>query len=128
MTKKKSATTAKLNMAEEIKSLLGANSKLSAKETLEAIKAKHPDAQINEKSFGVAFYNARKKLGIASKGRGGAAKKVVVRKMPSVTRPAVDMPTLQAAAKFITVIGSPETAIEAIKQVQRLQITASVPF
>jgi hypothetical protein len=127
MAKKKAATT-KLNMSEEIKILLGANSKVSAKEALEAIKAKYPAAQINEKSFGVGFYIARKKLGIASKSHRGAAKKVVMRKMPSATRPSVDMATLQAAVKYLNEVGSAERAVEAIKQIQALQMTKTVPF
>lgn len=121
MAKKKSAT-ARIGMAEEIRSLLTANPKLSGKETLEAIKAKFPETPINEKSFGVGFYMARKKLGISSTRRGASAKKVVVRKMPSAARPSVDMTALQAAAKFLTQVGSAETAIEAIKQVQALQL------
>ena len=120
---KKKAAAPDFNMADEIRTVLGENPKFSGKEALDAIKTKHPNAKINEKSFGVAFYNARKKLGIESKGRGGGAKKVVMRKLPSATRPAVDLATLQAAVKFLGEVGSAETAIEAIKQVQALQVT-----
>lgn len=127
MAKKQSAAT-DFKMSDAIKTVLGENPKFTGKEALDAIKSKYPDATINEKSFGVAFYNTRKKLGIASKRRGGATKKVV-RKMPSVTaRPSMDMASLQLAVKFIAEIGDAETAIAAIKQVQGLQISSAVPF
>src|SRR5262249_29827542 len=101
-------------------SVLTDNPKASSKETLEAIKAKHPGAKINEKSFGVAFYMARKKLGIGSKGRG---RKVARKKLPAtVTGSPLDISTLQAAAKFLTSAGSADAAIEAIRQVQTLQL------
>jgi hypothetical protein len=118
MAKKKAAASFK--MAEEIRALLSDNRKLSAPEVLKALQAKHPDTPINEKSFSVAFYGARKKLGIASERGGG--KKVVRKKLPSAGRPKVDLGALQAAARFLAEAGSTETAIEAIRQVQGLQI------
>lgn len=121
MAKKKSASEFK--MAEAIRAVLTENSSRNSKETLEAIKAKYPNTKVNEKSFEVAFYMARKKLGIASTGRGGAAKAVVVRKkLPSAARPTVDLATLQAAVKFLGEVGSAEKAAEAIRQVQALQL------
>jgi hypothetical protein len=114
MAKKKSA----FKMAEEIRSVLTKSPKLSASETLEAVQTKHPGTKVNEKSFGVAFYGARKKLGIG--GRRG--KKVVRRKRPSAAQPIINLGTLQAAAKFIAEAGSAETAIDAIRQVQALQV------
>src|SRR5262245_22335668 len=99
-------------MAEPIRTVLTGTPESSGKETLEAIKAKHPDAKINEKSFGVAFYMARKKLGIGSKGRRGTAK-VVRKKVPAAaTGASLDIGTLQAAAKFLTAAGSADAAIE----------------
>jgi len=120
MAKKKAASD--FGMAEAIRTVLNENPQSSGKETLEAIKSKHPNAKVNEKSFGVAFYMARKKLGIASSGR-GTAKKVVRKKMPVASNgSALDINTLQAAAKFLTSAGSAEAAIEAIRQVQALQL------
>lgn len=118
MAKKKAAGSFK--MAEEIRTLLGENPKLGANEALKALQERHPGTSINENSFSVAFYAARKKLGIASGPRGG--KRVVRKKLPSAARPAVNLATLQAAAKFLAESGSVETAVEAIRQVQGLQI------
>lgn len=118
--KKKAA--AEFSMADAIRTVLGENPKASSKEALEAIKAKHPNAKVNEKSFGVAFYMARKKLGIASTGR-GTAKKVVRKKVPTASNgSSLDIGTLQAAVKFLTSAGSADAAIEAIRQVQALQL------
>jgi len=140
MAKKKTAaltTTPKapaapeFNTSEEIRTVLGGNPALGIKEVLEAVKAKFPGAVINEKSFGVAVYNARKKLGISggasgsngSSGRkAGATKKVVRKRLPSASRPTLDLAILQAAAKFLNEAGNAEAATEALKQVQALQL------
>ena len=110
-------------MAQEIRDLIGPSPKMTAKETLAAIQEKHPGAKINEKSFGVAFYNARKALGISSPGgRGG--KKVVKKKLPSSSSSGAvaGMGALQAAVKLLSEAGSVDQAIAAIRSVQSLQI------
>ena len=70
--------------------------------------------KINENSFSVAFYSARKKLGIAS-GNGRGGKRVVKKRLPSApaARPTVDLATLQAAAKFLDEVGNADVAIVA---------------
>jgi hypothetical protein len=118
MAKKKAA--AKFGMAEELRVLLTENPNLTSREAMEKIRAKFPDRDINEKSFGVAFYSARKKVGAG--GNGKPSKKIVRRKVPTATRPTVDLSTLQAAVTFLGAAGSSEVAIEAIKQVQALQL------
>ena len=123
---KKKAASKEPAMAEQIRDLLTATPTLSLKETLEIIKAKSPEP-VNEKSFGVAFYNARNKLGIKSPG----SKKVVRKKVPSSSAAAPARAAssagskwsiLQAAARFLSEAGSADAAIEAIKQVQSLQV------
>jgi hypothetical protein len=117
MAKKK--PTAEFNMSETIRELLTENPNLTARETTEAILEKHPTAKINKNSFSVAFYTGRKKLGIGSSRRG---RKVGVRKLMSGTRPTVDLAKLQTAVRFIRDVGGAEAALEAIKQVQAIQV------
>ncbi|MCC7423323.1 MAG: hypothetical protein IT428_23855 [Planctomycetaceae bacterium] len=125
MAKKKSSDS--INMAEEIRAVLTENPSFSGREVMEALTAKHPGLKINKASAGVAFSNARKKLGIVkgtTKRRGGA--RVVRKRVPTSTtgrRPALDIATLQAAVKFVSQIGNAETAIEAVRQVVALQIS-----
>ena len=117
MAKKKN--TAEFNMSEAIRDLLTENPKLTSQQTTDAILAKFPKAKINKNSFSVAFYTGRKKLGIGSSRRG---RKVGVRKTVTSSQPAVNLAMLRSAAKFLSEIGSAETALEAIKQVQAVQV------
>lgn len=124
MAKKKSSDG--INMAEEIRTVLQENPKFSGREVIEALTAKHPGLKINKASAGVAFSNARKKLGIVkgtTKRRGGA--RVVRKRVPASTtsRPALDIATLQAAVRFVSQVGNSEAAIEAVRQVVALQIS-----
>ena len=116
----KKATPAHFNMTTVIREILTANPNASAKEANDAILEKYPTAKINKNSFSVAFYTGRKKLGIkTSSGRG---RKVGVRKSLSGATPKVDLARLQAAAKFLSEVGGAEAALEAIKQVQAVQV------
>jgi hypothetical protein len=120
---KKSAAV-DFNMSETIRELLTENSKLTSTEVADAIVAKHPGAIINKNSFAVAFYTIRKKLGIGSSRRGRRVRvrvaKAEARK--SVRRSTVDFAMLQSAAKFLAEVGGAEAALEAIKQVQAVQV------
>ena len=116
MAKKKAASD--FNMSETIREILSENPKLGSQEVIDAILAKHPSAKINKNSFSVAFYTGRKKLGIGSK-RG---KRVGIRKITSSARVAVDFAALQSTVKFLREVGSADAAIEAIKQVQTMQL------
>lgn len=110
------------NMSEEIRNQLKENRTLTGSEVLAALGEKFPGESINKNSFGVAFYSARKKLGIKiSKRRTGGVKKTVVQKRP-VAAATADIGTLTAAAKFVSVVGDADTAIAAIKQLSSLQI------
>ena len=68
----------------------------------------------------MAFYTTRKKLGIGGK----RSKRVGIR----ATRKAkssgghVDIAALRAAAKYLSEVGGADAAIEAIKQVQAVQV------
>lgn len=50
------------------------------------------------------------------------AKKTVRKMNPAAVAQAVDMATLQAAAKFVSEVGDAEKAIAAIRQLRSLQI------
>ena len=121
MAKKK--PQAEFKMSEVIREILAASPKLSSKEASEAVVAKYPDATINKNSFSVAFYTARKKLGIDSPGRGKKSIKKVGKKLGRpAARQTVDLAMMQAAAKFLSEVGGAEAALEAIKQVQAVQV------
>ena len=121
MAKKKAALEFK--MSEMIRGILTENPKLSNKEVKEAVLAKHPTATINENSFSVACYNAKKKLfGPTRRKSKGSKTNPVAKTTKSVARPSVDLATLQAAAKFLGEVGNAEVALTAIKQVQGLQV------
>ena len=117
MAKKKAQPEFK--MSETIREILTANPKLSSKEVCEAVLAKHPNTKINEKSFSVAFYNARNKLGIGPSGRRRKAAKKANR--PAAVK-SIDLAKLQSAARFLSEVGGAAAAIEAIKQVQAVQV------
>ena len=116
----KKASSIDFNMSETIRDILTENPKMGPKEVTEAILAKHPGVKINKNSFSVAFYTGRKKLGIKS--ASGRGRKVGVRKSLSTVNPTVDLARLQAAAKFLSEVGGAEAALEAIKQVQAVQV------
>lgn len=117
----KKAADADFNMSETIREMLKANPKASSREVADAIVAKHPGLKINKNSFSVAFYTCRKKMGIGSSRRGGG-RKFGTRKSAAGTRGSADFAMLQAAAKFLSEVGGAEAAIEAIKQVQAVQV------
>jgi hypothetical protein len=117
-------------MSEAIREILKENPKLNAKETIEAILAKHPGAIINSGSFSVAYYTTRKKFGIGSSkkrgrkfakrvGRPAAAAKTT---SSSVANHSVDLAMIQATAKFLSSVGGAEAALEAIKFVPAAQV------
>ena len=119
MAKKK---TSDFNMAEEIRNLLRGNRSLTGSEVLAAIRKASPGRKLNKNSFGVAFYSARKKMGIKSdKRRKSGVKRTVVKKRPAAVA-AVNMDALQAAAKFVSEIGDADRAIAAVRQIRSLQI------
>lgn len=122
MAKKKSANS--FNMAAAIRDILTANHKSSFSETLNGLVKGNPKESINKNSFQVAFYNARKKLGIgpSRKRKTAAGSKVVVRKTPAASGGILSLTTLQAAAKFVSEVGDANTAIEAVRQLRSLQI------
>ena len=120
---KKTAAAPEFNMSELIRSVLTANPKANTKEVKEAVLAKHPTVKINDNSFAVAYYNAKKKLFGPARPKSKSSKKnPITQKTTSVARPAVDLATLQAAAKFLGEVGNAEAALAAIKQVQGLQV------
>ena len=122
MAKKKPA--AEFNMTQAIREILTENPKLSIHEVAEAVLKKHPSAKINKNSFTVGYYTTRKKLGIGSSRRGKrvGVKRVGIRKSVQAARPKVDLAMMRSAAKFLSEVGSAEAALEAIKQVQAVQV------
>ena len=84
--------------------------------------AKFPGVKINKNSFSVAFYTGRKKLGIGSRSTRGRKVGVRESKSTSTAQPKVDFAKLQSAARFLSEVGGNEVALEAIKQVQAVQV------
>lgn len=122
MAKKRSAGS--FNMSEAIRDLLTGNPKLSARETWDALADKHPGEKINKNSFSVAYYTGRNKLGIKSTGRGRkrGVKRMRRTSTAMAARPNLDLFALQTAARFLSEVGGADAALEAIKQVQALQV------
>lgn len=116
----KKAANSDFNMSEAIREILTATPNVSAAEATEVILAKYPGTKLNKNSFSVAFYTGRKKLGIGS--ASSRRKRVGLKKSKSMAGANVDLAMLQAAAKFLSEVGGAEAAIEAIKQVQAVQV------
>ena len=120
---KKKAAAPEFKMSELVRSILTENPKANTKEVKEAVLAKHPTVKINDNSFAVAYYNAKKKLfGPAGPKAKSSKTNPVTKKTKSVAPPSVDLATLQAAAKFLGEVGNADVALAAIKQVQGLQV------
>lgn len=122
---KRKASRGDFNMAQAIRDQLNANRGLSLKECLAAVQGAHPTADINVQSFGVAFSNQRRKLGIKGKRRG---RKVRVMKPGAAGGRAaagakpVKIEHLQAARKFMAEVGDAEVAVAAVRALAQLQI------
>lgn len=123
---KKKAVRGEFNMSAEIRNLLQGNPSLSSRQVFEALKEQFPDQEINRNSCNVAFSHARRKLGIKK-----GAKRAVRRRRPGAAPVAVaalaggslNLDLLQAARALLTKAGSAEAAVQAIKQLQSLQIS-----
>jgi hypothetical protein len=127
MAKKKSAGG--FNMSQAIREVLSENPNLGGREVREELGRRYPNADIKDNSFSVAFYTARNKLGIGSRrrrrrkgGRGAATADAAAAPARTASRQRLDFTTLQSAARFLTQAGSAEAAMEALKQVQNLQV------
>ena len=121
MAKRKSTRRGDFNMSAEVRQILTDDPKLTGKEALAALKKKFPNQKLNENSFGVAYSTARRKLGI-SKSRKVRRRKPVAGRRRQAAPTAIDIATLQAARKFLAEVGDADVAIDAIKQVQALQL------
>ena len=129
---KKRSRGGDFNMSEELRKIIRENRRITFLEAHALLQQKFPGENINENSASVAFYNARRKVGVKqpvgkkattkkrSTGRKKGTKRTVRRKRP--TAQTLDISTLQAAAKFVSDVGDAEKAMAAIKQVQSLQI------
>jgi hypothetical protein len=113
------AKSAAINVSEAVRAIIQANPKISAVEAREQLGQQHPTLKINTNSFGVAFYTARKKLGIKTGGKSVAKKVARVAHAAGAT---VSFEALKHAAALLRAAGNPEAAIEAIKTVQAVQI------
>ena len=117
----KKSSSSDFNMSEAIRDILTANPQFSNKEVHDAIMEAYPSAKINKNSFSVAYYTGRKKLGIGGTRRGRKFSNRVGRPA-AAARPTVNLAMMQAAAKYLSEVGGAEAAIEAIKQVQAVQV------
>lgn len=112
MAKKKASD---FNMSAEIRNLVQANPSHTGREVYDALVKDFPKQNINKASCLVAFWKSR----ATKKKKKSVSKKVVKRQKPTQ---AVDLSSLQTAAKFVAQIGSSEKAIAAIKQLESVQI------
>ena len=118
----KKAAESEFNMSEAIRDVFKETPNMGAKEALDSIQAKFPSAKINKNSFSVAYYTVRKKLGIKSAGGGRGRKAGMKRGVKVSFGKGVDLAMLQTTARFLSEVGGAEAAIEAIKQVQAIQV------
>ncbi|WP_437191812.1 hypothetical protein [Planctomicrobium sp. SH527] len=118
---KKKAARGDFNMSEEIRNLLKNDASLSSREVFEALGQQFPGQEINRNSCNVAFSHARRKLGIK-----GGGNRAVRRRRPSVSAAvsggSLNLGTLQAARELLSQAGSAEAAVQAIEQLQALQL------
>ena len=121
------------NMSQVIRNLLKDNPKIGGNEAAAAIQAQYPSLNLNKNSFSVAFYTTRQKMGLKLAKRGkrmttrksSAERKSPVNKSPVKLQGevgSVDLALLQATAKFLSEVGGADAALEAIKQVQAIQV------
>lgn len=102
------------NMAAAIREQLEANPKLSLREAREAVQAAYPKQTLNTNSFGVAFSNQRRKLGIKP---GGGKRRVVQRTVPQApktplpaARGTLPLASLETAKRLIVEAGGADNA------------------
>ncbi len=121
MAKKKASGS--FNMAEEIRKLLRAKRTITGREAYNELVKNFPKQKINEGSCLNAFSKTRMLMGLKKRAmKKSVAGKIVKRRKPSAAVTAVDLNALQVAAKFVAQVGSADTAIAAIKQLQSVQI------
>jgi hypothetical protein len=90
----KQKKTTDFNMAREIRELIAKEPQMTGREVTAALKKKFPRQKINANSCGVAFSNARKKLGLRSEGRARSSSGV-----------AIDVGVLHAAKNYLAACG-----------------------
>ncbi len=111
------------NMAGEIRKLLRAKRTITGREVYNALVENFPNQKIKEVSCLVSFSASRMQMGLKKRAmKKSVAGKVVKRRKPSAAVTAVDLNTLQAAARFVAQVGSADTAVAAIRQLQSVQI------
>lgn len=118
---KKKAARGDFNMSEEIRNLLKNDASMSSREVFEALVRDFPGQEINRNSCNVAFSHARRKLGIK-----GSGNRAVRHRRPSVAVSSsvgsLNLGILQAARELLSQAGSPEAAVQAIQDLQALQL------
>jgi|GEM_PF-1148203 len=116
------------NMSQVIRNLLKDNPKIGGNEAAAAIQSQYPSLNLNKNSFSVAFYTTRQKMGLKLAKRG---KRMTTRKSSAASKSlvtpqsevgSVDLALLQATARFLSEMGGADAALEAIKQVQAIQV------
>lgn len=114
------------NMSKAIRDLLERNPKMTGTEVYNALKKKNPRRSINRGSMGVAFTNARQKLGISApkksskraKKRGGG----VVRRVAKPSSDNISLSALRSARELLSATGGDvSTATAILKEMKALQ-------
>lgn len=106
-----------INMAAEIRDILAANPQARGADVREALHRKFPRAKFSPGSVNVAFSQARKRAGIAPGPRQPPGRTNV-----RANGSRLNLGTLTAARDFVREAGDSETAIEAVKQLESLQL------
>lgn len=124
-TKGKKAKPVPFNMAQAVRDVLTKHKDATGKEALELVKKAHPSIKINENSFGVAYTNGRKALGL-SKGKAKA------RKAKATTRVKVKATAngshMVAAATLVRDAGGMEQAKAALGELEKVMNTVGPIF
>lgn len=126
---------ATFNTAEELRSILTENPSLDQPGIVKELRRRHPRCRINENSLSATLSQQRKRLGVTAPkfadGKPSSSTYSLTVQVPpgEWTADAVDrfngpvnLDILKGAARLIREIGDAETASEAIRQVQQLQV------
>ncbi|TWT29156.1 hypothetical protein KOR42_55570 [Thalassoglobus neptunius] len=124
---KKKASQGAFVMSAEMRKVVSENPEIKGKDAIALLKKRFPGEKINENSANVAFSNARKAIGVSGKTSAPAASSTPTRRPAPAKTQAPKAQTgnfnvLEAAKELVEAAGDSQTAIEALKQLDKLQV------
>ena len=124
---KKKASQGAFVMSAEMRKVVSENPEIKGKDAIALLKKRFPGEKINENSANVAFSNARKAIGVSGKTSAPAASSAPTRRPAPAKTQAPKAQTgnfnvLEAAKELVEAAGDSQTAIEALKQLDKLQV------